>query len=100
MDSKKKRKYRLFRTLCRFNEWRIQHISTSQYMIILSILAGLIASVVAWVLRTLTHSISDALKDLNDFAQLDGLSFVYPIVGILLTMVFVNYILRHNVSGG
>ncbi|MCR5454485.1 MAG: chloride channel protein [Bacteroidales bacterium] len=49
---------------------------------------------------TLTHSISDALKDLNDFAQLDGLSFVYPIVGILITMVFVNYILRHNVSGG
>lgn len=83
--------------LCRFNEWRIQHIRTSQYMIILSILAGLIASVVAWVLRTLTHSISDALGVLR---QVEDLAFVYPIVGILLTMVFVNYILRHNVSGG
>lgn len=100
MDIKKQRRYRLFRTLSRFNEWRIQHISTSQYMIILSILAGLIASVVAWVLRSLTHSISGALESLSDGAGVEYLSFVYPIVGILLTMVFVNYILRHNVSGG
>ncbi|MBQ1696611.1 MAG: chloride channel protein [Bacteroidales bacterium] len=100
MDIKKQRKYRLFRTLSRFNEWRIQHISTSQYMIILSILAGLIASVVAWVLRSLTHSISGTLEALSDAAQMEWLSFVYPIVGILVTMFFVNYILRHNVSGG
>ncbi|MBQ2097872.1 MAG: hypothetical protein II480_06815, partial [Bacteroidales bacterium] len=95
MDIKKQRKYRLFRTLSRFNEWRIQHISTSQYMIILSILAGLIASVVAWVLRSLTHSISGTLEALSDAAQMEWLSFVYPIVGILVTMFFVNYILRH-----
>ena len=100
MDIKKQRKYRLFRTLSRFNEWRIQHISTTQYMIILSVLAGVIASIVAWGLRTLTHSISDVLRSLSRSADIDWLPFVYPIVGILLTMVFVNYILRHNVSGG
>ncbi len=100
MDIKKQRKYKLFRTLSRFNEWRIQHISTSQYMIILSILAGLIASVVAWVLRTLTHSISGVLEALSFTTQMEWLSFVYPIVGILITVFFVNYVLRHNVSGG
>ncbi len=100
MEISKQRRYKLFRMLCRFNEWRIQHIRTSQYMIILSILAGLIASVVAWVLRTLTHTISGALSSLTRATDMEWLSFVYPIVGILVTTIFVNYILRHNVSGG
>lgn len=88
------------RAFARFNEWRMRHISTSQYMIMLSMLAGIIAALVAWVLKTLTHSISHVLTKVlaEDYSNI--FYFICPIVGIFITMVFVNYILRHNVSGG
>ncbi len=100
MDKKTKRKYKLARAFARFNEWRMRHISTTQYMIMLSMLAGIIAALVAWVLKTLTHSISHVLtKELaEDYSNI--FYFICPIVGICITLVFVNYILRHNVSGG
>lgn len=100
MDSKTKRKYRLARAFARFNEWRMRHISTTQYMIMLSMLAGIIAALVAWVLKSLTHSISHFLtKTLaEDYSSI--FYFICPLVGICLTLVFVSYILRHNVSGG
>jgi CIC family chloride channel protein len=69
-------------------------------MILLSILAGLIASIVAWVLKSLTHAISGILSDIAKDGNTQWLMFVYPILGILITTIFVNYILRHNISGG
>jgi len=69
-------------------------------MILLSILAGLIASIVAWVLKSLTHAISGILSDIVKEGNTHWLMFVYPILGILITTIFVNYILRHNISGG
>ncbi len=84
----------------RFYEWRIRHIGSNQYMMILSVLAGLIAAIVAWVLKSLTHGISHFLAHYLAKDYSDILYFFCPIAGILLAMIFVNYILRHNVSGG
>ncbi len=100
MDKKTKRKYKVARAFARFNEWRIRHIGTTQYMIMLSMLAGVIAALVAWVLKTLTHSISHVLTNVlaKDYSTI--FYFICPLVGICLTLIFVNYILRHNVSGG
>jgi len=100
MDSKTKRKYKIARAFARFNEWRIRHISTTQYMIMLSMAAGVIAALVAWVLKSTTHSISHLLTKVlaQDYSTI--FYFICPIVGICLTLIFVSYILRHNVSGG
>lgn len=100
MDKKTKRKYKIARAFSRFYEWRIRHISTNQYMLILSVLAGLIAALVAWILKSLTHGISHLLQA-NLAGSYDNILYFFcPIVGIFLTTIFVNYILRHNVSGG
>lgn len=95
----KRGKFRCRRMLSKFNEWRMRRISTSQYMILLSVIAGVIAALVAYLLKTCTHGISHFL---SQFISGDGnwLYFCCPLVGILITVVFVKYLLRHNVSGG
>lgn len=94
-----KRKLRCRRLISRFYEWRIRHIGTNQYMILLSVLAGIIAAFIAYVLKTSTHTISRLLEKLID-DETSLLYFISPLIGICLTAVFVNYILRRNVSGG
>ena len=94
-----KRKLRCRRLISKFYEWRIRHIGTNQYMILLSVLAGVIAAFIAYVLKTATHTISHLLEGFID-NETSLLYFVSPLAGILLTTIFVNYILKRNVSGG
>lgn len=85
--------------MSKFYEWRIRHIGTNQYMIFLSVIAGVIAALIAYVLKTSTHTISRLLAGFID-DETSILYFISPLIGIFLTTIFVNYILRHNVSGG
>jgi len=94
-----KGKFRCRRLISKFYEWRIRNISTQQYMILLSVIAGVIAALIAYCLKTLTHSISHGLNYLLN-NEIGILYFCAPIAGILVTMIFVNYILKHNISGG
>ena len=95
-----KHNWRMRRAFGRFYEWRIRHIGNTQYMIILSIIVGVIAGVTAAVLKKLTHLISDCLETyVSGSLGFDGY-MAYPFVGIALTVLFIKFILRQNISGG
>lgn len=79
--------------------WRAAHISESSFIIVLSVLVGIISGLATMLLHFLVHSL---YKYVSSFVS-DGTSylfFVLPLVGILLTALFVKYIVRDDISHG
>lgn len=84
----------------RFLEWRLRHFSPTQFIIILSVVVGLIAAFTAYVLKTATHTIAHLTETGISKQYSNYLYFLYPFIGISLTVLFVKFILRQNISGG
>lgn len=80
--------------------WRERHIKEKTFVIILALLVGIVAGVAALVLKTLIHLISSVLTSHINIDEGSYLFLVYPVVGILLTMLYVKYIVRDNISHG
>lgn len=91
----------------RFNElfmkllvWRERYIKEKTFVIILALIVGIVAGVAALVLKTLIHLISTALTSKIDIEDGSFLYLIYPLIGILLTMLYVKYVVRDNISHG
>ncbi|MCM1077457.1 MAG: chloride channel protein [Bacteroides sp.] len=80
--------------------WRERHIKEKTFVIILALIVGVIAGVAALVLKTLIHLISSTLTARINIDEGSFLYLLYPIIGILLTMLYVKYIVRDNISHG
>ncbi|GAB2787380.1 CIC family chloride channel protein [Hymenobacter luteus] len=80
--------------------WRRRYISDRVYLILVSMVVGLLAGLAAVLLKTLVH---DTQKMLNAWVpgryQVFTSSF-YPIIGIALTVLFTRYFLDGNLGRG
>ena len=83
-----------------FLVWRERHIKERTFVIILALVVGILAGVAALVLKTLIHLISHSLTSNINIDEGSFLYLIYPAVGILLTMLFVKYVVRDNISHG
>lgn len=80
--------------------WRERHIKEKTFVIILALVVGIVAGVAALVLKTLIHLISTTL---TSSINIDGGSYlylIYPLIGIFLTVLYVKYVVRDNISHG
>lgn len=86
--------------LLKFLIWRVKHISTKNFVLIISGVIGLIAGLAAVVLKESVHLIQNALtRDFQqDFANYLYLS--YPLIGIILTVLLTKYILKEKLGHG
>lgn len=78
--------------LGRFLVWRIKHIPQKQFIILLSILVGLITGFVAVILKNSTHAIQELVTSerLRDYHQV--YYFLFPIIGILITVLIKRWL--------
>ena len=83
----------------RFNEWRTKHLTNQQFMLLLSVPTGFLGGLSAIIIKRLAHGIRDLVLSVH-FEYSDILYFVYPAIGILLTLVFCKYILRKEIGHG
>ncbi len=83
----------------RFNEWRTAHLTNQQFMLLLSVPTGFLGGLAAIIIKRLAHGIRDLVLSVQ-FDYSDILYFVYPAIGILLTLVFCKYILRKEIGHG
>ncbi len=77
-----------------------KHLSQKQFIFLLSLLVGIGAAVAAQVLKTLIHFISTQLTAHFDVTSGNALFLLYPVVGILLTAVFIKYVVRDDIGHG
>lgn len=80
--------------------WREAHIEQRHFVLILSFLVGFLASVAANVLKSTIHFIQHLLNDQFSLVEVNYWYLVFPMVGILLSYLFVRYIVRDDISHG
>ena len=77
----------------RFTEWRKAHLTDQQFLLLISIPTGFLAGSAAVVIKTLAHTIRDFLLGIKfEYSYL--LYFIFPAIGICLTICFCKYILK------
>jgi CIC family chloride channel protein len=80
--------------------WRDRHIKEKNFLLILSLVVGVVCGLAAQLLKFLIHVISHMLTANLSTTTANYLYLLYPVIGILLVTVFVNYIAKDNISHG
>jgi CIC family chloride channel protein len=92
-------KQKLSQWMERFNEWRTAHLTNQQFMLLLSVPTGFLGGLAAILIKKSAHGIRDLVLSIH-FEHSDILYFVFPAIGILLTICFCKFILRKEIGHG
>lgn len=84
----------------RFLLWRENTIKEKHFVLIVSFLVGICTAASAIILKNLIHWIQHLLSVNFDADQVNYLYLLYPVVGILLSGLFVKYVVRDDISHG
>lgn len=81
-------------------EWRQRQLSDKQFTLVLAFFVGVFAAIAAFILHSLIHLIQSLVMRGMEVESYNWLYLVLPVVGIWLTMIFVKYVVRDNISHG
>lgn len=86
--------------LIRIHKWRVNNISHHNFVLILSLVIGLISGLAAVLLKNAVYYTHYFLT--RGFDTQDGnlLYLAYPLIGMGLTVLFVKYVIKDNISHG
>jgi CIC family chloride channel protein len=84
----------------KFLVWRLKHISDNNFILIVAGIVGLIAGLAAVALKSTVHIIQRLLQKNLDVTNFNYLYIIYPLIGILLTIVIREYIVRDTPGHG
>ncbi|MBO7230935.1 MAG: chloride channel protein [Bacteroidaceae bacterium] len=84
----------------RFIAWREKHISQNQFVLILSLIVGVLSALAAFALKHLIHFIQHLLTGDFDAQTFNWLYLVYPVIGIFVTGLFIRRVVRDDISHG
>ncbi len=80
--------------------WRLRHIKQRQFVLILSVIVGIGSGLAAVTLKNTLYYTNYFLT--NGFSY-HGLYYIYlafPVIGIILTLLFIRYGVKDNISHG
>jgi CIC family chloride channel protein len=78
----------------RLNEWRIRNISNKNFLVILAVLVGIVGGLAASALKALTFYIASILQNDVRWDFRGYLYLFFPLIGILLSVVYVRKFIR------
>ena len=86
----------------RFLIWRLRHINNQSFILILSVLIGIASGMTALLLKTAVYRSREFLLEGIDWSYQNYLFFLYPMIGVGLTLIFKKYIIcdfiKHNIT--
>ncbi len=80
--------------------WRLKHISNQRFVIILSLIIGLLSGLAAIILKNTAFYTHYFFTSGFDVDSVNYLYLAYPGIGILLTVLFVKYFVKDKISHG
>lgn len=84
----------------KFLFWRDKNIKEKHFILILSFVVGILTAAAAILLKQLIHLIQHLLTGNFDVDSANYLYLLYPVIGILLSGLFVKYIVRDDIGHG
>ena len=88
------------------HRWRLRHVSEQAMVLLLAVVVGLMSGLAAVALKTLVHYAGTLVSSLSSDSSFIVhhssflIIFFLPLTGILLTMLFVKYVVRGDIGHG
>lgn len=86
--------------IARFHRWRIRNMSERGFITALSIIVGALAGMAAVVIKNAVRGTQHLVHLLVSIEMHNYIYFALPLLGIILTILFVKYVIRHEVRHG
>lgn len=83
-----------------FLSWRVRHIKEQTFILILSLLVGIVTGLAGVLLKNSVHYTHQFFTERLQVDSGSLLFFIYPFIGIWLTSLFVRYFVREDISHG
>lgn len=80
--------------------WQRKHLHGTRFMLVLAFVVGVLTALAGLLLKWLIHQIGYLLTNHFSITGANWLYLLYPIVGILLTGLFVRYVVRDDIGHG
>jgi len=84
----------------RFLIWRGKYVKEKNFILVLSLLVGIVSGLAAILLKNMVHSTHVFFTERLQVDSGSLLFFIYPFIGICLTSLFVRYFVREDISHG
>lgn len=86
--------------LDKVNNWRSRNINNKTFLILVAIVVGLVAGLAAIVLKIVVHNIQHLLQTILENPSFNFLLFIFPLIGILLTVFYVQRFRKGKIGRG
>lgn len=80
--------------------WQIDHLGQRNFVIVLSFIVGLISGLAAVLLKMFIHLVKWFVVDNFSNLSYNVLLLVFPVIGILITFLYVKYFVKDNLGHG
>ena len=81
-------------------QWREQRIPNREFLVLLSLVVGILTALAACLLKALIHLFQYLLTANFQHYSENWLYLLYPMVGILISGLYVRYVVRDDISHG
>ncbi|MDL2241358.1 chloride channel protein [Bacteroidales bacterium OttesenSCG-928-L03] len=85
---------------CRVLTWREKYIKEKHFILLLSFVIGLLTAFAAILLKEIIHLIQHILTSPIETYGANWLYLIYPVIGILVSGLFVRYIVKDDIGHG
>jgi CIC family chloride channel protein len=86
--------------LSRFLVWKVKHIQHKHFVLFLSLIIGLLSGFSVVIIKNSVHLIKQLLTYSLVEEYHNYLFFLYPLVGLSLTLLFIKFILKKPIGHG
>lgn len=80
--------------------WRLRHVNNRQFVLVLSLVVGLLSGLAAVVFKNTLYYTNYFLTNGFNFSHYAFLYLIWPLAGVLLTILFVRYVVKDNIGHG
>ncbi len=87
-------------SLIKLQKWRLKNISHRNFVLIISFIVGLISGLAAVVLKNTVYYTHYFLTEGFENEAANWLYLAYPLFGMAITVLFIKYVVKDNISHG
>ncbi len=80
--------------------WRLKNFEEKKFILLLSLIIGLLSGLAAIVLKNAVHYTHYFITNGFSFNEENYLYLAFPLIGILLTVLFVKFVVKDDISHG
>ena len=91
---------RLAILLRKFLKWRVKNIDQHRFLYILSFVTGMLSALAAVLLKNAIHYTEHFLTTWFKSGTVDYFYLAFPLIGMLLTVIFVRYVIKDGIGHG